>query len=66
MNDAGDIDVAATVDRILAVAGLSVTAERRERLVRAYPQMLSMVRQLRIPELRDLEPSVIYSVEERS
>jgi hypothetical protein len=53
-------DVAAQVDTVLARAGLSVTPEERERLIRVYPMIEEWTSGLRLPETRYAEPAVIY------
>ena len=58
-----DTDVAQAniaVDAVLARAGLRVTPEDYERLVGLYPTLRAQCAALRLPELRDLEPAVIY------
>ena len=54
-------DVAAQVDLVLARAGLQVTPEERERLIRIYPSIEEWTSALRLPETRYAEPAVIYS-----
>ncbi len=58
-------DVAATVDHLIAVADLTVTAEERDYFERAYPTMRESLRHLRIPEARDAEPAPIYPADNR-
>ncbi|HEY8293159.1 MAG TPA: hypothetical protein VIG44_11755 [Thermomicrobiales bacterium] len=58
-------DVAATVDQLLAIAGLTVTAEERDYFVRAYPILRESLQHLRIPEARDAEPALIYPADNR-
>jgi hypothetical protein len=53
-------DVAAQVDTVLARAGLPVTPEERERLIRVYPMIEEWTSGLRLPETRYAEPAVIY------
>jgi len=48
------------VDAVLARAGLNVTPEDYERLLGLYPALRTQAADLRIPELRGLEPAVIY------
>jgi hypothetical protein len=54
------MDAAAHVDQVLARAGLPVTTEERERLIRVYPMIDEWTNGLRLPELRYAEPAVIY------
>ncbi len=58
-------DVAATVDHLIAVAGITVTAEERDYFVRAYPVIRESLQHLRIPEARDAEPALIYPADNR-
>lgn len=58
-------DVAATVDHLLAIAGLTVTAEEHDYFVRAYPVLRESLQHLRIPEAREAEPAVIYPADNR-
>jgi hypothetical protein len=53
-------DVTAQVDLMLARAGLSVTTEERERLIRVYPVIEEWTSGVRLPETRYAEPAVIY------
>lgn len=53
-------DVATEVDQVLVRAGLKLTAEDRERLVRVYPVIRGLLPQLRLPEARYAEPALIY------
>ena len=53
-------DVAAQVDIVLARAGLPVTPEERERLIRVYPMIEEWTSGLRLPETRYAESAVIY------
>ena len=48
------------VDRILASAGLPVTDEERERLIRLYPLVSEWTRAVRLAETRYAEPATIY------
>ena len=58
-------DVAATVDHLLAVAGMTVTAEERDYFARAYPVIRESLLYLRIPEAREAEPALIYPADNR-
>ncbi len=50
-----------TIDEILQRAGLRLSAEDREQLARHLPFYTDQLAELRhIPEVRDLEPSVIH------
>jgi hypothetical protein len=49
-----------TVDAILARTALPVIPEDYVRLLALYPALLKQAADLRLPELRDLEPAVIY------
>lgn len=60
-----EADVAATVDHLIAVAGLTVTEEERDYFERAYPTMRESLYSLRIPEARDAEPAPIYPADNR-
>ena len=53
-------DVAARVDLMLARAGLPVTSEERERLIRVYPMIEEWTSGVRLTETRYAEPAVIY------
>ena len=53
-------DVAVQVDLVLARAGLTVTPEERERLIRVYPMIEEWTSGLRLTETRYAEPAVIY------
>ena len=48
------------VDRILARAGLPVTEEERERLIRLYPMVSEWTSAVRLAETRYAEPALIY------
>ncbi|GEM_PF-2213877 len=58
-------DVAATVDHLIAVAGMTVTPEERDYFVRAYPILRASLRHLRLPEARDAEPALMYPADNR-
>jgi hypothetical protein len=58
-------DVAATIDHLLAVAGLTVTDAEREYFIRAYPILRETLRHLRIPQARNAEPAPIYLADNR-
>ena len=53
-------DIAVQVDSVLARAGLKVTPEERERLIRVYPTIAEWTSGLRLPETRYAEPAPIY------
>jgi hypothetical protein len=53
-------DAATQVDLALARAGLPVTPEERERLIRLYPQIQEWTSAVRLPETRYAEPALIY------
>ena len=48
------------VDFVLSRAGLRVSADERERLIRLYPTLVGLAASLRIPEARYTEPAVVY------
>jgi len=48
------------VDRILANAGLPVTDEERERLIRFFPMVSEWTEAVRLAETRYAEPATIY------
>ncbi|MGE3270485.1 MAG: hypothetical protein AB7P40_17155 [Chloroflexota bacterium] len=50
----------AQVDAILSRAGLPVTPQERERLIRLYPSFAQRLAGLRVPEARYAEPALIY------
>ncbi len=58
-------EVAATVDHLIAIAGMTVTAEERDYFARAYPTLRDSLKHLRIPEARDAEPAPIYPADTR-
>ncbi len=58
-------DAAATVDHLIAVAGMTVTAAEREYFLRAYPVIHASLQHLRIPEARNAEPALIYPADNR-
>ncbi len=58
-------DAAATVDHLIAVAGMTVTAAERDYFARAYPVIHETLQHLRIPEARDAEPALIYPADNR-
>jgi hypothetical protein len=60
MTGSTESEAKAAVNAILARAGLSVTPEDHARLLALYPALRTQAADLRIPELRDLEPAVIY------
>ena len=53
-------DAATQVDLVLARAGLPVTPEERERLIRLYPMIAEWTSAVRLPETRYAEPALIY------
>jgi hypothetical protein len=53
-------DAAAQVNCVLVRAGLTVTAEERERLVRLYPMIREWTDGVRLAETRYAEPALIY------
>lgn len=57
--------VAATVDHLLAIAGLTATETERDYFIRAYPVMRDALQHLRIPEAREAEPAPIYPADNR-
>jgi hypothetical protein len=65
MTDENTNEVAATVDRLLAGAGLTVTEAERDYFIRAYPILRETLQHLRIPEGRDAEPALIYPADNR-
>lgn len=54
-----------TVDTILALARLPMIQEEYERLLRIYPMLREQAAALRIPEVRNTEPAIIYPALER-
>ena len=54
------VDAASEVDSVLRRSRLPVTSEERERFVRIYPTLVEGVKQLRLPEARHGEPSLIF------
>lgn len=58
-------DVAATLDHLLAVAGLTVTETEREYFIRAYPFFRDTLKHLRLPEAREADPALIYPADNR-
>ena len=65
MTDQDTKETAATVDHLLAVAGLTVTEAERDYFIRAYPVLRESLQHLRIPEARDAEPAPIYPADNR-
>ena len=53
------------VDTMLGVAGLSMSDDEYQRLLRIYPTLREQAASLRIPEVRYGEPAIIYSVREQ-
>jgi hypothetical protein len=64
MTEMSPAQTKAAVDAILARARLPVTAEDYDRLLGLYPTLEAQSAALRIPELRPLEPAVIYLARE--
>jgi hypothetical protein len=60
MSSPAESDIKAAVDAVLARTGLSVTPEDYLRLLTLYPALQAQTASLRIPELHNLEPAVIY------
>ena len=60
MTDIDPAQAKIAVDAVLARAGLRVTPEDYERLIGLYPILRAQCAALRLPELRDLEPALIY------
>jgi hypothetical protein len=60
MTDMDSAQTRSAVDAVLARAGLRVTPADYERLLGLYPALRGQVAALRIAELPDLEPAVIY------
>lgn len=56
---------AATVDHLLATAGLTIADEERAYFIRAYPIIKESLQHLRIPEARYAEPALIYPADNR-
>ena len=57
--------IAATVDQLIASAGLTVTEAERDYFIRAYPVIRETLLHLRIPEARNAEPALIYPADNR-
>ena len=53
-------DAAAEVDFVLRRTGLPLLPEERERFIRIYPALVASLQQIRLPETRDAEPSLIF------
>jgi hypothetical protein len=60
MTDMTPADIKSAVDAVLASRRLPVGADEYERLLRTYPSILEMLAELHAPEMRYLEPAVIY------
>lgn len=60
MTDMDPTRVKEAVDQVLARAGLPVTPEEYERLLRIYPILQGQLEELRLPEVRYGEPAVIF------
>jgi len=56
------IDAAAIVDQRLALDGITVDAEERERLISLVPVVREWVKRLTIPEIRYAEPALTHPV----
>ena len=54
----------AAVDHILGLAGLAMNEEEYRRVLRMYPTLRDQAASLRIPEVRDGAPAVIYPARE--
>jgi hypothetical protein len=67
MNDTANPtpDAAAEVDLVLKRAGLAVSEEERERLIRLYPTIRGWGERLRLAETRYAEPALIYEASDR-
>jgi hypothetical protein len=65
MTTENEKDIAATVDHLIAIAGMTVTETEREYFIRAYPVFRDTLRHLRIPEARNAEPALIYPADNR-
>lgn len=65
MTKRNEQDTAATVDHLIAIAGMAVTPEERDYFIRAYPVMRDSLQHLRIPEARDAEPALVYPADNR-
>ncbi len=65
MTDRDTKETDATVDHLLAVAGLTATESERDYFIRAYPILRESLQHLRIPEARDAEPAPIYPADNR-
>lgn len=65
MTDHEKNEAAATVDRLIAIAGLTLTDEERASFVRMYPILQETLQALRIPEARNAEPILIYPADNR-
>ena len=63
MNELTDAQIAAQVDAVLTAKRLPVDAEERDRLLRAYPFIERMAASLRLPEIRYMEPDLIYRLD---
>ena len=63
MTDPDKNAIAATVDHLIAVAGLTVTEAERDYFIRSYPFVQESLQHLRIPEARTAEPALIYSAD---
>jgi hypothetical protein len=60
MTDMSPAEVKLAVDAVLTARRLPVSADEYERLLRNYPSLVELVAELRAPEMRYLEPAVIY------
>jgi hypothetical protein len=60
MTESNESAIAATVDHLIAVAGLTITEAERDYFIRSYPFVQESLQHLRIPEARDAEPALIY------
>jgi hypothetical protein len=60
MTEMDSAQTKSALDAVLARAGLGVTPADYERLLMLYPALRTQAADLRIPELSNLEPAVIY------
>ena len=61
MSDSETTQTRAAVDAILARAGLPTTPQEYERLVTIYPAIEAQLAEMRLPEVRNREPAMVYS-----
>lgn len=60
MTDMDAAQIKLAVDAVLSRSGLSVTPEDYERLLGLYPALRAQAAALRIAQLPDCEPAIIY------